>query len=278
MASRGAPFFTHNSGEINSGEMRKRKTFAFSPSNFLVGASEFSAEETGAYIRLLCIQFEKVGIPSGDAKLCELTGTGIEVIRKVKKKFGIAMEVDGEKRLFNERLLKDMRIPHTPLKKKATKEEVTSEPQDEPTKIAMPRDSETEIRKEYEALTKGIREVSEFIRKHRPRFIVPYIDLWNMFADKHKLPRVQQANENRKRKVACRAKEEMFDFPSILGKAKEQSFLLSGTWFTFDWLITNDTNYLKVLEGNYKGKETVTTKTEQTVYEGSFLGAKKEQP
>jgi SOS-response transcriptional repressor LexA len=79
----------------------------------------------------------------------------------------------------------------------------------------------------------------------------PYMDLWNMYAAKRALPQVETVNETRKRKVARRVQEKAFNFVKILEVMSKSSFLLE-TWpATFDWLVDNDSNYVKVLEGNY---------------------------
>ena len=81
----------------------------------------------------------------------------------------------------------------------------------------------------------------------------PYVDLWNLFATKYRLPAVQALNETRKRKIEIRSKEPQFKFYEILKAMGNSTFLTGDGWKTsFDWLIENDTNYLKTLEGNYK--------------------------
>ena len=47
----------------------------------------------------------------------------------------------------------------------------------------------------------------------------------------------------------------MFNISEVLQKAEKQPFALTGKWFTFDWIIENDTNYLKILEMKYAEKE-----------------------
>ena len=80
----------------------------------------------------------------------------------------------------------------------------------------------------------------------------PYVDLWNLFATKYRLPTVQAINETRKRKIEIRSKEPQFKFYDILMAMGKSPFLTGDGWkVSFDWLIENDTNYLKTLEGNY---------------------------
>jgi hypothetical protein len=107
---------------------------------------------------------------------------------------------------------------------------------------------------DYEGVNKSDkRPIWNFIRDHRPRFIEPYIDFWNAFAAETNTPTVKKITESRRRKFAVRIKDPDFKIEAILREAKASPFLFSGKWFSFDWLIENDKNYLKILEGNYKG-------------------------
>lgn len=91
--------------------------------------------------------------------------------------------------------------------------------------------------------------------KTKPLIIEPYVDFWNLFAAQHGLAKVEKVSDSRKRKFKVRVREQAFSFPEILRKAGLSEFLRTGKWFGFDWLIENDSNYLKVLEGNYDGKK-----------------------
>lgn len=118
-------------------------------------------------------------------------------------------------------------------------------------------DKEKEKERFYKALDprdRGDKKyLVRFIRSQRPTFIEPYFDLWNIFAKETGLPQVQKISESRRRKFAVRIREKDFDFENILRKAKESAFVRSGRWFGWDWILENDKNYLKVLEGNYDG-------------------------
>jgi hypothetical protein len=112
-----------------------------------------------------------------------------------------------------------------------------------------------DLEKEYKVLVKDKKDIFLFIRDKKPAFIEPYYDFWNIFAGEHSLPKLTTINKKRKQHFAVRVKETSFNFPEILRKAKLSDFLLTGSWFGFDWIIQNDTNYLKVLEGNYDNKK-----------------------
>jgi len=87
--------------------------------------------------------------------------------------------------------------------------------------------------------------------KHNIQAIECY---WNLFAEKYNVPKISKINDKRRKKLKIRSKEEQFDITKILAVAKDQKWLIEQTFFTFDWMIESESNYTKVLEGNYKEK------------------------
>ena len=86
---------------------------------------------------------------------------------------------------------------------------------------------------------------------------------WNAFCDKHpSLSKIKVMTETRRKALEKRFSENTFvNFPEIIAAIEEQPFLIQGNpdnkehkgWKVgFDWLIENDTNYVKVLERKYK--------------------------
>lgn len=63
--------------------------FQFYPQDFLVGTAMLSAEETGAYIRLLCYQWTNDGLPNDRAVLSRLAGCDGNAMASIWDKFGI---------------------------------------------------------------------------------------------------------------------------------------------------------------------------------------------
>lgn len=126
-------------------------------------------------------------------------------------------------------------------------------------RVSPKGDCETDVSRaqklEFDKIEKNKREVIDFIRKFSPQFIEPYVHAWNFFARENGLAEVLKTSDVRKRKFRARIREKGFDFISILSEAKKSPFLLEGKWFAFDWLIENESNYLKILEGNYKAKD-----------------------
>lgn len=91
------------------------------------------------------------------------------------------------------------------------------------------------------------------------------LTLWNSFCDKHpSLSKVQSIPGTRKSHLKKRFEQATFRaFETVLASIEEQPFLLNGNpdskdhknWkVSFDWLICNDTNHVKVLEKKYKDK------------------------
>jgi hypothetical protein len=115
-------------------------------------------------------------------------------------------------------------------------------------------ESPSDIQQVFKELKKEKKELVEFIRKNKPDFIEPYVELWNVFAEEKKLAKVSKINTTRKKKFNVRIGEKGFDFLLILKQASSSQFLLTGNWFGFDWIIENESNYLKVIEGNYDKK------------------------
>ena len=87
-----------------------------------------------------------------------------------------------------------------------------------------------------------------------------FLEYWNHYANEYGLAKIKSINTTRKTKIKARLKQDK-DFAQNLGEAIQMigssDFLTgrNGNWkATFDWLIQNDTNYYKVLEGNYQNK------------------------
>lgn len=118
----------------------------------------------------------------------------------------------------------------------------------------------------YSSIEKTKRGIYDFLLL-RPTEVEAYVDFWNLFAKEKGLAQIKIVSDSRKRKLKVRIREKAFDLPAILGKAKDSPFLLQNKFFSFDWVIENDKNYLKVIEGNYdkpKPEENETGTEQQT--------------
>lgn len=89
------------------------------------------------------------------------------------------------------------------------------------------------------------------------------LNLWNSFCDKHPtLSKITSITDSRRKSLKSRFVQATFkDFSSLLLAIEDQPFLLNGNqdskdhknWkISFDWLIQNDTNHVKVLERKYR--------------------------
>ena len=80
------------------------------------------------------------------------------------------------------------------------------------------------------------------------------IDLYNLYKDICKsFPQPRELSEERVKKAQTRIKK----YPArefwqtVCEKAEKSSFCKKANWFSFDWIIKNNTNPQKVYEGNY---------------------------
>lgn len=70
--------------------MSKAPAFQFYSNDFLVGTAMLSVEEVGAYIRLLCFQWDCGGLPNDKEKLARLAGCGVATIEAIWGKFALS--------------------------------------------------------------------------------------------------------------------------------------------------------------------------------------------
>jgi len=100
--------------------------------------------------------------------------------------------------------------------------------------------------------------LKDFISGNSPPFIEPYHEVWNLFAANFGLSKIEVINDTRRKKFKTRIEEPAFDFLKILEKIKGSRMLkgvdTKNDWkVTFDWIFENQSNYVKILEGNYDG-------------------------
>ncbi len=94
----------------------------------------------------------------------------------------------------------------------------------------------------------------EEIKKRKEKNLTTYIEKWNKYLE----PKVSALTKDRKAKLRVRLNEKEFidSYDKILNVIKNTPFLRGDNnknWQAdFDWVIKNDTNYVKILEGKYK--------------------------
>jgi hypothetical protein len=99
----------------------------------------------------------------------------------------------------------------------------------------------------------GQEETTETAQSKQPRLIEPteFAAYWNQHSS---LPGIQNMNPSRVRQLKTRAKEATFaeNWKAIIRKLSESTFHTGNNdreWkATVDWILKNDTNYMKILE------------------------------
>ena len=117
----------------------------------------------------------------------------------------------------------------------------------------------------YSEIDKSGNSIAAYIRQYKPKIIEPYKDLWNLFAADNGFSQIRDLTNSRKSKFKIRIQEKAFDFVAILFMAKQSKFLKEHSFLTFDWILENDNNYMKVIEGNYKNNESKSKEAEPEV-------------
>lgn len=90
-----------------------------------------------------------------------------------------------------------------------------------------------------------------------------YKDFWNHNLKRYGIPTIVSLSQARKNKIKTRLKKDrdfLEHFKICIQKIMSSEFLQGkskkGNWkVSFDWVIENDKNYLKILEGNFDGSE-----------------------
>jgi len=77
----------------------KPPAFQFYPDDFIGGTCDLSAEEVGAYIRLLCYQWSRGSIPDDSAKLARIAGANVttDTLQKFPSGKNARLEFEREK-------------------------------------------------------------------------------------------------------------------------------------------------------------------------------------
>lgn len=139
-------------------------------------------------------------------------------------------------------------------------------------KISTPpnRKKSPPILKNLPAIYKGENNKRENNKKTLCQKISPesIISLWNKLAKENELPSISKLTPSRKSKILSRCKSSDLsssaDWEKLFDKIPNCPFLLgdgnTGWKVSFDWLVHNDENYVKVLEGLYDEKKKKTPK------------------
>ena len=106
--------------------------------------------------------------------------------------------------------------------------------------------------------TETTTETTTDIKEKDKKEIPTIFELWNNLANELNLHQISKMTSKRKNKLSTRLKENsnfLEEFKTALENIKQSNFLQGKNqrnWkVDFDWLIANDTNFIKVLEGKY---------------------------
>ena len=204
--------------------MSKDPAVLFYTSDFLTGTMTMKDEHVGMYIRLLCLQHQKGALSKED--MLYICRTYVEDV------FDKFIEKDGI--YWNERM-----------KVEADKRQ----------KYSVSR--RENVAKRYKKKQENQSTYVEHMENENENINILLLQVWNS-----KMPwKVAKLTKTRKTHLAERLKERMFkdNYEKILELILQSDFLLgkkntekhSNFKADFDWIIKNDTNYVKVLEGKY---------------------------
>jgi hypothetical protein len=131
---------------------------------------------------------------------------------------------------------------------------------DLPNTMLTAKDKDKDIRKDVDVnvKVKDVKDVDVTTLDSITTIYNNILEKWNSFVlnGRSKLPKVVLLSNSRKNKLKVRLEKKEFDFDNILKAIDEQPWLFGNNdreWcISFDWIIENDTNFLKVLERKYK--------------------------
>ncbi|RTK93081.1 DUF1376 domain-containing protein [Candidatus Saccharibacteria bacterium] len=226
--------------------MGKDPAFLFYHHDFLIGTAFMSLEERGAYITILSHMAAQEGYLSD--KEIKVVCVGFDYSNLLESKFKFDETIG---KYFNKRLLEEIEK-----RKKFTQSRLNN------LHKASHMDAHTESR-----MVNRDRDVNEIESGTTKKNVYAVFEesvlvLWNEFCDKYPvLSKVKEITGKRRDKLKKRFEVVSFkDFSKILDCISQQQFLLGKNernWrVSFDWLIENDTNYIKILEKKYANQET----------------------
>lgn len=213
----------------------------FYTSDFLTGTSFFSYEERGQYITLLCQQHQAGSIPENHMiSVCKSLDS------VVAKKF--IRDDDGTYYQWRMREETERRSNYC----RSRSNNKSGRPPKEIIRKSYDYRMETEDEDETDKNKDNIKGYREWEQK--------VVTAWNKFIQDNSapIPKIIKLSDSRRKHLKVRYTEPDFkNFGALLvAVSKQRDFLFGDTergWMiSFDWLIKNDTNYIKVLEGQYK--------------------------
>lgn len=211
----------------------KDPTIPFYAQDFLVDTIQLPEHLVGAYIRLLCVLWINKFCYNFATPLAMISPSAKEVVELLKDKFTFYPD-----NTFTSNRLEEVRAKRVEIRLKRQeagylggKNKWQNDSKDDSKKIAKVTVIETET-------------VTDIVKK------------WNDFAERKGLAKVVKLTDKRIKKLEKRLADENFNFDHIIIRISESDFLLGKTkdWkVDFDFIIENETNFIKILEGKYNG-------------------------
>lgn len=238
--------------------MSKDPAFLFYHQDFFTGVSDMTNEETGAYIKCMCIQASKNGISE---KHMLIICQSQEVHNLIKSKFVLNTETN---------LYENLRLKAEIEKRKKYSESRSNNRK----KVTKYVESDTIISKSYDKHMENENEIedenekeNEFKKSENKKIDFEQIKtIFNSVCSN--LPQVQKLSKARETAIRNRIKENSLESVGIVFQKTSESKFLNGEnkngWKAdFDWVL-NPNNFLKILEGNYDNKSPIKEEKERT--------------
>jgi len=95
------------------------------------------------------------------------------------------------------------------------------------------------------------------IKEEERVFFSDVLFKWNVFAELNKLQKILKLTTERENSLLERLTEPEFNFKEILERAKKSKWLLKEKTppLNLDYIISGNSNYIKILEGKFDGKK-----------------------
>jgi uncharacterized protein YdaU (DUF1376 family) len=240
-----------NQKKKTSTDKKNLPYFKFYPTDFLLGIAYMTNAEIGAYIKLLCYQWNKGYLPNDMTILEKLSGGMTD---NVLDKF-----IKTDKGWINERLEKE-RMAYLDKCEKNSKSINCRWSKHDTNVIRTYNERTTNVIPSQKSEVRS-QNIEDRKQKSEDNNLESILSIWNDFAKARNLSAIIKLSEKRKTGILQRSKEKEFDLQAILDRIDASDFLLGNTkegWkVDFDWIFCSANNYLKIIEGKYENTKGV---------------------
>jgi hypothetical protein len=175
------------------------------------------------------------------------------MVRKIEVEYEYEYEEEVEEKILDESVLvpDNFKNPKTPSLLDETQKSLNNSSDDNDSKCEVLNIINYKL---DDFKNNTVEEIFSMYTKDK-KDIVLNVALWNSFAKKYNKSEVYKITNERRKKLKSRLSNEDFLMDKILESAKSQSFAMDNNWFNFDFIIANETNYIKLLEKKYLNNE-----------------------